>query len=126
MDLKLVFPFEINNEQCISTIKTKIKMTRNIISFSLPFNATLECMDAILSSIEKYENSYIYVLTFTGINQAKRFMENPMVSMVQELGYPDLSVVEREMERMMDDCKRKSKRKSKKKVVDEEGWITYK
>lgn len=123
--LKLIFPFKLNNTLHSSVISVQIAIEEATISFSLPFNLYLHINNAKLNKHSKVDKTYFYVFTFDALIYAKEFMDDPTVYVLNESVYKNRDELENETNKFLDEYEAKKKNQRKVLIQHEDGFCEY-
>lgn len=125
--LKVNFPFKIDDEISTTNIKTYIERKENIISFSLEYKMNLKIENSTCISIQKYNESYIYIFEFSDINNAIEFENIKECTVENSSTFSNPLEIEKEIINYAENyINQKNNRKIKKKLVeDDDGFKRY-
>jgi hypothetical protein len=122
--VKIVFPFQIENEEMSYRIETEIERKESMVSFSLPYKMVLRVATGSVLTIKDNKRSFVYVIEFDELSGAIDFSEDPCVHAIEEVETKDVNTLSDEMTKFMVEYeKAEGKDAKKRKYVDEEGFV---
>ena len=121
----LRFPFSVENVEQISSLEVAVEHKEKAVSLSLPFELKLSAKNATLELKKAYGQCFIYVFKFCSLSSAEEFLKSPVLDVEYE-GEVDCELLEKEMNKFMEEYEGREQRHRKKvKVYDEEGFYEY-
>ncbi|RVD92605.1 hypothetical protein TUBRATIS_008780 [Tubulinosema ratisbonensis] len=125
-EIKLIFPFKLNDTFHSASLKTIIILKESTISFSLPFNLNLKIVNAELKKHSKINQTYFYVFTFDELVYAKEFMHQPQMFVMKESVYRNREELEDETNKFLDEYESTKKKRVKQVLIEhEDGFCEF-
>ncbi|KAK6090527.1 hypothetical protein P3W45_000624 [Vairimorpha bombi] len=125
--LKIHFPFTIDNKPSSIEVKTHIERKENIISFSLEYKIAVRIEKSTCLSVQKHNDSFVYVFEFKDINDAMDFENTKECFVDNSTTFSDPLEIENEIVNYAQVYMNQSgnKKVKKKLVEDENGFKKY-
>ncbi|TBU09156.1 DUF5093 domain-containing protein [Hamiltosporidium magnivora] len=121
--IKIIFPYKIENRNNSFTIPSKILRKSNIVIIVIPFDLDLYIANTKLIDKRCINKCFSYSFEFLDISSPLVFLKDPKIYVVENFVPINSTVLENEMNRFMEEYEGNEKKENKE-IVDDEGFIT--